>query len=131
MGLDQYWKITKVHSEDIIKPVEDDEDEISADDGMEGLYYHRKRHALEGFMQELAQKKGFSGEFNCVYVKVGYEDLKDLLKRCEDKSLKDTRGFFFGSRTTDEQDYKEIKDAANKALVELNNGYTIYYTSWW
>lgn len=96
----------------------------------EEIHYWRKHPNLQGWMENLYREKG--GEdpaFNCVPVLLTAEDLKRLKKDIEERNLPETSGFFFGSSHDDDatDDLEFIADA----LKAIEEGYTVYYSSWW
>ena len=137
MGLDQYAYRR------------DPEDDEWADKGIEGLEDKkaiiatwRKHPALQGFMEELWEKKGgpegvpespFGSRFNAGQeVEVTLDDLEELelLIRKNHLCLKYRGGFFFGedcSPSEADNDVAFIK----KARKNIAKGYKIYYSSWW
>jgi len=69
-------------------------------------------------------------EFNCVPVELSYEDLDSLEKDIQNSRMPQTAGFFFGD---DSDDYYKEKDLEfiQSARLSLDNGYKVYYDSWW
>lgn len=123
MGLDMYavaLPAQKVQSQTDFKIDED---------AME-VHYWRKHPNLHGFMHELYESKGGTGEdFNMDSVKIEDKDLDALETAIKEKSLPDTTGFFFG-----ESDGSEIEDDLAfiaKARALISEGYTIAYYAWW
>tara|TARA_R110000824_G_scaffold123227_3_gene280911 strand:+ start:95 stop:433 length:339 start_codon:yes stop_codon:yes gene_type:complete len=112
MGLDQYvfCRTTPAASED------------------NELFYWRKHADLQGWMEHLYRSKGGEAEkFNCQEVDLTIEDI-DRLER-EHGSLDTTRGFFFGSSM--QCDIEDTSSFIELAREQLNQGHTLYYTSWW
>jgi hypothetical protein len=123
MGLDQYANAIDNNGE------------------MEELAYWRKHPNLQGFMEDLWNKKGCPGkpedpnslgmsDFNCVPVELEYEDLDSLEEAINSKNLPETTGFFFGSDSDEfykEQDLEFIR----KAREALDAGLRVEYSSWW
>ncbi len=94
------------------------------------LKYWRKHPDLHGFMENLYRDKGGkSDSFNCVNVKLEKEDIDKLALSIIDENLPNTSGFFFGQSSNDEK--KEDLDFCKEAISAINEGYTIWYTSWW
>jgi hypothetical protein len=121
MGLDQNWL------------VEDENGE------KEEFAYHRKFNALEGYMadiwNDLYSKPGEYKQFNCELLEVTPAILQDLEDTARNEGLEPTSGFFFGTAEKDEwylQDMRELlEEVIPKAKEYLEQGRTIYYTSWW
>jgi hypothetical protein len=122
MGLDMY---AKVRDGKFDKPA--DFEELEAD---EELYYWRKHPNLHGWMHNLYRLKGGTSEdFNLNTVEVTSADLDTLEKVVLGQSLPETSGFFFGQTTPDRigEDIEFIRLA--RAAIE--DGRSVYYTSWW
>ena len=120
MGLDMYAMRTKVR---IDQPVD-----FKIEDAEE-LHYWRKHPNLHGWMQDLYYTKGGTEDFNCVPVQLVIDDLDRLEKIVRNRELPDTTGFFFGSSGDDriEGDLEFI----DKAREAINDGYGVFYDSWW
>ena len=95
MGLDMY---AFRHKGDMIQPQEK-RDKL---DGTprEPIQFAdwRKHNRLQGFMQELYDKKNGADadNFNCVPLYLSKEELDMLQKQIETRTLPQTEGFFFG-----------------------------------
>jgi len=123
MGLDMYAFSTKV------KPTTE-VDFSTKNFDVEELHYWRKHPNLHGWMQNLYDMKGgTSDSFNGDCVVLDSDDLDNLEQDIKDGNLPDTSGFFFGNTQgdEDEDDLLFIKEAREA----INNGKTVYYTSWW
>lgn len=127
MGLDQYAYLVrkKKNMPDICK----DQKELDVID--DNFAYWRKNHLLHRWMSDLAVEKGFNdgaGEFNCVMVRLKKKDIKRL--KSEVKTWKYDSGWFF-----DEDWFKSDKKNTLKfcedALKAIDDGYAVYYDSWW
>jgi hypothetical protein len=105
------------------------------------IAYWRKHPNLQGWMENLWESKGRPNandesdsmglsEFNCVPVELSYEDLDSLEKDIQNSRMPQTAGFFFGD---DSDDYYKEKDLEfiQSARLSLDNGYKVYYDSWW
>lgn len=120
MGLDMY-ACTIDHAPE--KPVD-----FEAKDYGE-LHYWRKHPNLHGWMEELYYRKGGTCTFNCVNLQLTAEDLDRLEVDVRHRALPHTEGFFFGA-----SDGSEIEDDLAfiaKARAALNDGDTVFYSSWW
>jgi hypothetical protein len=99
-------------------------------EGRHNLHYWRKHPNLHGWMEDLYRSKGGTdSDFNGALVVLTQEDLTELQLAIEDGTLPYTNGFFFGvsdgSETVDDLEF------IRKALNEIKDGRTVYYTSWW
>ena len=94
------------------------------------IAYWRKHPNLHGWMHQLWESKGNSGEFNGDELELTWEDLEALELDVIAGSLPGTSGFFFGNDSDDhyrEQDLKFIRDAR----AELFCGLKVFYNSSW
>lgn len=123
MGLDMYALSTKA------KP-ETDVDFSTKNFEQDELHYWRKHPNLHGWMQNLYDMKGgTSDSFNGDCVVLDSEDLDNLEQDIKDGNLPDTSGFFFGNSSGDEDN--DDLEFVEKARQAINDGKTVYYTSWW
>ena len=124
MGLDQYAKQVKrdYNHETLTETTVKTE-----------IAYWRKHNALEGYMSELYRTKtSDQGEFNCKNLGLDGDDLDTLEAVIKGGKLPETVGFFFGSCTKDNEEYKELDlEFIEKARKSIAQGYEIHYTSWW
>lgn len=123
MGLDMYAFKTKYEPE---QPVD-----FKVPEGVEEfeLHYWRKHPDLHGWMENLYEAKGGKEQFNCVNVQLTRMDLEKLKHDINDKDLPETQGFFFGKSFGDEKE--DDLEFIESALEAIEQGYTVYYTSWW
>ncbi len=130
MGLDQYaYASSEIKSED-----------------REEIAYWRKHNRLQGWMEQLWEKKGrphFNdienplGDFNCQPVELTLSDIEQLEAHVENKSLPETGGFFFGGDSY--ADYEDPEWGYKKTDLEfiglartaLQEGKKVFYDSWW
>jgi len=94
------------------------------------FHYWRKHPNLHGWMRQLYYTKGGTDpDFNCNPVELTLADLEALRCAIMDKSLPPTAGFFFGESDGTERD----DDTAflYKANHMIEQGFAVYYTSWW
>ena len=121
MGLDMFALTT---TENPASEVDFDADAHSE------LHYWRKHPDLHGWMENLYREKGgAAASFNCVRMVLAAPDLDRLEADIKESRLPDTQGFFFG-----ELDGSETAgDLAfiGKARAAIQEGLTVYYTSWW
>ena len=125
MGLDMYALATKAK---LNKEV--DFDTINLD--TEDIHYWRKHPNLHGWMQGLYESKGgTSDSFNGDCVVLTESDLEDLEHDLKQWDLPQTSGFFFGNDQNSDEELKDDLDFVDKAREAINEGKTVYYTSWW
>lgn len=93
--------------------------------------YWRKFNHLHGWMERLYQAKGGSQEFNCTSVRIEQNDLKDLKQDLLEGRLTPTSGFFFGNETLHPEDTDSLLDFINRANQAIEDGYAVFYSSWW
>ena len=121
MGLDQYAYTRTTAPE---KPVDFEEG------GGEEIFYWRKHANLQGWMEDLYRRKGGTKEdFNCVPVVLTLEDLDRLEATTRQGNMPHTTGFFFGHSQSEDDD--ATLEFIFKARIAINEGKTVYYTSWW
>ena len=132
MGLDMFAFSTPA-GEPIRVASTDPDYEFERNPKAEEIMYWRKNNALHGWMQALAEERfGISaGEFNCEYLKLAAEDLRQLIADIEGDKLKPTQGFFFGAQSYSEEEKAEDIGWAKEALTLIESGLDIYYCSWW
>ena len=98
----------------------------------EEIHYWRKHPNLHGWMQNLYDMKGGkNGDFNGDCVVLDMEDLDNLEHDLKQWDLPETQGFFFGNSESSDEELKDDLDFVSKAKEAINNGKTVYYTSWW
>lgn len=123
MGLDMYAYKTKGL---IDKPTDFSEQNLATEE----IHYWRKHPNLHGWMEQLYYDKGGQKDsFNCVPVELVEGDLLELKYAIENDELPQTGGFFFGQ--TDGSEKKGDLEFVETALAALNEGYSVYYSSWW
>ena len=123
MGLDMYAYKTKAKPE-----TETDFSTINFNE--QEIHYWRKHPNLHGWMENLYYNKGGkSDSFNCVNVELNFDDLKALYEDIKTNNLPQTGGFFFGQ--TDGSETEDDLQFVEKALTAIDEGYTVYYSSWW
>tara|TARA_B100000497_G_scaffold113448_1_gene135242 strand:- start:578 stop:970 length:393 start_codon:yes stop_codon:yes gene_type:complete len=122
MGLDQsaYKTRLKINGTDF-KTNEDDKE----------IAYWRKHPNLHGMMEKIYREKGGkSKQFNVVPVELTKEDLIKLGETIINNKLPKTEGFFFG-RDSDEHYFEKDIEFLEKAKNAIEEGFQVYYTSWW
>ncbi len=119
MGLDMY-----AFSVPEGTTLEDNEDKCE-------LAYWRKFNALHGWMEELYRRRGGTGTFNCVPVKLTSGDLDLLEHDIGVNALTPVEGFFFGEQTIYPEDVEATKQFIADARDQIADGRDVYYDSWW
>lgn len=120
MGLDQYAYIASKADTDYEDPSRQD------------IAYWRKHPNLHGWMQNLWEARGGSGDFNGDEVELTWEDI-DMLERdikSGEVSGLGTTGFFFGNPSDNhyrEQDLQFCIDAKAECFL----GRKVFYNSSW
>lgn len=126
MGLDMFANYTR------FKPESQVDFEIPESESTEEFQYWRKHPNLHGWMESLYREKGGSNEvFNCVNVQLTLEDLDRLENDLKSSLLPETQGFFFGISEGDEEELKEDLDFVQTSKRLIEEGQTVYYSSWW
>lgn len=121
MGLDMYACITHQHPN---QPVD-----FTVTDYTE-IHYWRKHADLHGWMADLYfAKAGNNPDFNCATVTLTIHELNQLETAVRTGSLPKTSGFFFGESFGDELDGD--LEFIVKAKQAIDEGYTVFYDSWW
>lgn len=121
MGLDMYALKTR---EAIVGEV-DFKVEVA-----ELIHRWRKHPDLHGWMSRLYHKKGGEGlEFNCDCLLLTEKDLNDLEVAILSEMLPITHGFFFGY--SDGNEKEDDLDFIRKAREAIQEGYKVFYDSWW
>lgn len=95
------------------------------------IAYWRKHPNLQGWMEQLAEKKELEySSFNGVELELTWEDLDELERAVTHSRLPETTGFFFGEDSNDyyrEHDLQFIREAR----AELFLGLKVFYNSSW
>jgi diadenosine tetraphosphatase ApaH/serine/threonine PP2A family protein phosphatase len=87
--------------------------------------YWRKRHDLHRWFEKLYRTKGGKDLFNYIPLKLNYRDLNQLEKDIRNKNLPKP---IFEKRDIDDKLDLEFIEKARQAI---NDGYAVYYNSWW
>lgn len=121
MGLDMYALKT---TESVDKAVDFKVEEYTE------IFYWRKHPNLHGWMSErYFERGGANPDFNCDTLRLTKNDLDRLETAIIKNELPVTSGFFFGQSSCEERARDlEFVAIARKAL---NEGYTVFYDSWW
>lgn len=149
MGLDQYAYAVRPHKDNTDFEWEWEVDPTTYDypeNTVNKIAQWRKHSDLQGWMEALyvrkcaeqgvkpsegAEGSWFAGEvnFNCIPLRLSYQDLLDLRDAVNGDDLPETTGFFFGQSDDyhEEQTLKFIEDA----LKAISQDMEIYYDSWW
>ena len=94
------------------------------------IAYWRKHPNLHGWMHQLWERKGNSGDFNGDELELTWEDIDELEHAVTCKQLPGTTGFFFGD-PSDEYYKDHDLDFIKKARAELFCGLRVFYNSSW
>lgn len=107
--------------------------ELSIAEGVEreDIAYWRKFNALHGWMQQLFERRGGTGDFNCQPLRLHKADLFNLQQDIILNRLTPCQGFFFGTQEIYPEDIEATYTFIGKALTALNAGQEVYYDSWW
>lgn len=125
MGLDMYAMKTK-H-----KPQTEVDFEVPEEEEVIEFYYWRKHSNLHGWMEDLYNTKGGQDLFNCVNLKLSHEDLDSLERDLNSARLPSTSGPFFGNSHGSLEEIEYDEAFVKEAREAIEQGYTVYYTSWW
>lgn len=93
--------------------------------------YWRKFNHLHGWMRRLYEKKGGTGEFNCVYLRLDAQDIVNMANDLRSNKLTHEAGFCFGSAELDQYDIDNTERFIELAADALVADYAVYYYSWW
>ena len=93
--------------------------------------YWRKHHDLHDWFENLYLSKGGNETFNCIPLKLELEDLDQLEYDIKNRNLPHTTGFFFGDNPPNDESDKYDLEFIEKARQAINDGYAVYYDSWW
>ena len=132
MGLDMY-AFSVPANEPVRVPSTNPDYEFKRNPSAEEVMYWRKNNALHDWMACLAEDRlGLSaGDFNCEYLRLTEQDLKNLASAIKKGKLKPTEGFFFGPLVYSKEAKKEDLAFVETALGLIAEGKDIYYYSWW
>lgn len=101
------------------------------EEGHTEIWYWRKHPNLHGWMENMYQRKGGTGEFNGVPVKLTECDLMRLEKEINERTLPNTSGFFFGESSDDDDAVEQDLRFVAEARMQLSLGNMVYYNSSW
>tara|TARA_R110002020_G_scaffold35297_1_gene106651 strand:- start:252 stop:623 length:372 start_codon:yes stop_codon:yes gene_type:complete len=100
----------------------------------EQICYWRKHSNLQGYMQNLALKKGLVtniDQFNCIGLHLNLKDLDEIREVIKSSKLPVTKGFFFGSSHGDQSELEQDLIAFDEAESYLRMGWDVVYSCWW
>lgn len=95
----------------------------------EEFYYWRKHPDLHGWMENLYRMRGGIEDFNCIPIRLYPENLDELETAIKERNLPHTEGFFFGQ--SQPEDLKYDLEFIKKAREKIEEGYAVFYDSWW
>jgi len=132
MGLDQFaYKIPKVSKIENNKDVEFLKEMSLIETEPEEIHYWRKHPNIQGLMEEIWLSKGNEGKFNCEKVYLSLEDIEGIEEKIKNSDLPETSGFFFGRSSGGEEEKEDDLAFIQKAKNAIDEGYDIFYSSWW
>lgn len=107
--------------------------EISDEAPKEEFQYWRKHNALYSWMENLYRAKGGTAEdFNCIPLRLTVDDLQNLIEDAKVHNLQSASGFFWGGPYDyNEEIANQDIEFAHKALAKIDQGFAVYYDSWW
>jgi hypothetical protein len=94
------------------------------------IAYWRKHPNLHGWMQQLWESQGNSGDFNGDELELTWQDLDALEEAVKNVELPGTSGFFFGNDADDHYRERDLEFIKN-ARAELFMGLKVFYNSSW
>ena len=94
------------------------------------IAYWRKHPNLHGWMHQLWESRGNSGDFNGDELELTYDDLERLELDVIAGTLPGTSGFFFGNDADDHYRKDDLEFIKN-ARAELFMGLKVFYNSSW
>lgn len=94
------------------------------------IAYWRKHPNLHGWMQQLWESRGNSGDFNGDELELTWDDLEALEEAVLNNELPGTSGFFFGNNADDHYREQDLEFVRN-AKAELFLGLKVFYNSSW
>jgi hypothetical protein len=94
------------------------------------IAYWRKHPNLHGWMQQLWENQGNSGDFNGDELELTYKDLEILELDVIAGTLPNTSGFFFGNNADEHYRESDLEFVKN-ARAELFLGLKVFYNSSW
>lgn len=127
MGLDQYVDRVKANL------VGDGMTDVKLpEEAAEPVWRWRKHPNLQGWMEQAYRDNGGKDErFNCVNVRLTAEVLDALEKDIKAKALPSTDGFFFGQDEDSDEEVAEDLRAIEACRKSIQEGYKVFYSSWW
>jgi hypothetical protein len=113
---------------------------LSAKKGKEEIEigYWRNHNALHGWMENLWEERGYPHKnkedcsFNCIALQLNVKHLDRLEQDILNNNLPETRGFFFGSDSREDDHYKtHTLQKIEEARQAIKDGKKVFYNSWW
>lgn len=94
------------------------------------IAYWRKHPNLHGWMQQLWESRGNTGDFNGDELELTWDDLEALEEAVLNNELPGTSGFFFGNNADEHYREQDLEFVRN-AKAELFLGLKVFYNSSW
>ena len=130
MGLDQYAYVVKKTKS--LQDIYDNDATTRPYIVNDELTYWRKHYELHRWMFNLAKKKGFKGgkeDFNCIMVRLEEEDIESL--REEIRNRRFTEAVHDCDKDVFEMDKDRDERFCDEAEQALEEGFAVFYDSWW
>lgn len=89
--------------------------------------YWRKFYHLHDFMNDIYYDKGGEKEFNCEFVRLDLRDLDAIVELLDDKEY----GFYLSDDEISDEHVKYTYEFINRAKEAINQGKSVWYSSWW
>jgi len=115
MGLDQYARVENGGDDEVLDTQ---------------IAYWRKHPHLQGWMENKYRAINGEKEFNCEKLYLTHPILNELEVDIRKNDLPETMGFFYGCDSDDHYKKQDLK-FVNDAHGYLDDGYKVYYSSWW
>lgn len=125
MGLDMYAYF--VRKEDAIS-----DRECRLAYGQDENFYWRKNYRLHNWMEKLWEKRTGntdSNAFNCVQIRLYKADIENLEKAINSWKIDDSKPYSTKKYTT--RDKMFDLQFCHEAKKVIEDGYAVYYDSWW
>ncbi len=99
------------------------------DESLVEIQYFRKHSDLHGFLEEIWVRAHPEEEFNCVFMPITEEVLKDIQYLVDAPDKQKYEGFFWGESM--EEQWEKTKELLPKIARAIGAGDRVFYYSWW